>query len=38
VRSADREREAPRLGWRSALALLAAALWLSSLWSLPTDP
>jgi hypothetical protein len=25
-------------GWRGVPALLAAALWLSCLWSLPTDP
>ncbi len=25
-------------GWRGALALALAALWLSCLWSLPTDP
>jgi hypothetical protein len=30
--------QAPSAGWRGAPALLAAALWFSCLWSLPTDP
>jgi hypothetical protein len=29
---------APSAGWRGAPALLLAGLWLSCLWSLPTDP
>ncbi|MEM7022177.1 MAG: sulfatase [Pseudomonadota bacterium] len=36
--SATSEARAARGGWRGVVALLIAALWLSCLWSLPTNP